>query len=631
MSTYKYALQRLSRDWDELKRDPIPTIFASPVNQNLLHWHANILAPTNDSQYKGIVIHVHIQFSNKYPEESPKVAIYSQLTHSHVFNASVCLDMLETHHSHESYYGWSSAYSLASILLQLQSFFFEEEHPSQQILKDIRASQHLTCKECTHNAVKRQFSPWTKEKRFEALPFADLDKRLAARFETISKTHSSNLPDVLVATSVTMLQQGATTSTMVPTSDASKSNQYVSPDSLLIILSFLDAITITKCKLVCKQWFKVSSHPSLWEKRELLCYHTKSSWEQDVIGIGFDVKLEHNKLSLHTPMDPLSYTAFYKLHVNKGVWKERINYWLPLYIHPSHAERAWSHFEQSIKEMYQHSSFDAKAAVGFLCTWMNQMVVDTMNGAVHASIKGLQGYMYAHRWLLAVVAKYPVADKFVKDNIKAFVQNSNNRTKKACPNIGEFLPMLTVSEEYHWKDVSNIVVEEVLARNSLWIVKQYAHLGNVPSQETNSNARNQNNKRPHQEEQEDPNDEWARKERISLSFDANKVSCKLIMFIVFFLTRFGEKSRQQAAHAYDVRYGKPTPQQETDLQAEVFRIQQASSYAQFFEYTLQKKIAEREIYDKLVQAMKRSLALQYHSQDFVQKQISIQRKSKRRY
>jgi hypothetical protein len=37
------AQRRLMRDWDEIKQNPLPTVTAAPLENNLFVWHANVL------------------------------------------------------------------------------------------------------------------------------------------------------------------------------------------------------------------------------------------------------------------------------------------------------------------------------------------------------------------------------------------------------------------------------------------------------------------------------------------------------------------------------------------------------------------------------------------------------------
>jgi ubiquitin-conjugating enzyme E2 D/E len=122
------ATKRLLSDLRELQADlsDTDTITALPLESNLFEWHANIVAPS-DSRYAGAVFHVVLTFPYNYPVAAPKGVLKSRLSHSHVFPTWICLDMLETHQSHERHSGWSSAYSIPAILLQLQAFLLEEE------------------------------------------------------------------------------------------------------------------------------------------------------------------------------------------------------------------------------------------------------------------------------------------------------------------------------------------------------------------------------------------------------------------------------------------------------------------------------------------------------------------------
>lgn len=53
------------------------------------------------------------------------MTLFTELPHPNVMGNTVCLDMLQPTKGGEGT-GWSSAYSIQSVLLQLQSFLFEE-------------------------------------------------------------------------------------------------------------------------------------------------------------------------------------------------------------------------------------------------------------------------------------------------------------------------------------------------------------------------------------------------------------------------------------------------------------------------------------------------------------------------
>lgn len=66
-----------------------------------------------------------------------------------------------------------------------------------------------------------------------------------------------------------------------------------------------------------------------------------------------------------------------------------------------------------------------------------------------------------------------------------------------------------------------------------------------------------------------------------MSFDATKVSLRLIMFHVFFLKQFSPrkgKSIKEIAEFYDQRNGLAPDELRVEFQKEIFRIQKVDSY-----------------------------------------------------
>ena len=121
------AVKRLLRDWEEVRSNPLPTISAAPLQDDLQEWHCN-LCPS-DGPYAGATFHLELHFPSNYPLQPPVVKLRCRtLKHPNVFGFGICLDMLNggERATSSSYSGWSSAYTVHSILLQLQSFLFGE-------------------------------------------------------------------------------------------------------------------------------------------------------------------------------------------------------------------------------------------------------------------------------------------------------------------------------------------------------------------------------------------------------------------------------------------------------------------------------------------------------------------------
>lgn len=144
------ATKRLLRDLEEIKKNDIPTVgvTAQPLDNNLFIWHANIRGPEK-TLYEGGIFHLIIEIPESYPHSPPTITIPSPIPHPNVFGNSVCLDMLTPD-------GWSSAYTILSVLIQLQSFLFEKNYDEKItesiIRKAVEESNQYKCegKGCKH-------------------------------------------------------------------------------------------------------------------------------------------------------------------------------------------------------------------------------------------------------------------------------------------------------------------------------------------------------------------------------------------------------------------------------------------------------------------------------------------------
>jgi ubiquitin-protein ligase/Mg-chelatase subunit ChlD len=121
------AKKRLLRELRELQSRPIENVSAEPLEENIFEWHANV-APF-DKELSQVPFHLKIVFSEDYPNRAPKVKVCSYISHPNVFGEYLCLDILTM--SEETigspYRGWSKAYTVSSLLVQLQSFLFDIE------------------------------------------------------------------------------------------------------------------------------------------------------------------------------------------------------------------------------------------------------------------------------------------------------------------------------------------------------------------------------------------------------------------------------------------------------------------------------------------------------------------------
>ena len=132
-----FAKRRLLKDLKELMAEGsnLTTITALPT-ESLFTWHCN-LRP-DEGPYAGTIFHIILEFPQNYPHSPPKVNLCTSMRHPNVFDGwrddgypYICLDMLKEHTVNDAYAGWTSAYTVMSLLLQLQSFLFSENVPQE--------------------------------------------------------------------------------------------------------------------------------------------------------------------------------------------------------------------------------------------------------------------------------------------------------------------------------------------------------------------------------------------------------------------------------------------------------------------------------------------------------------------
>eukprot|EP00831_Metopus_contortus_P031985 TRINITY_DN25959_c0_g1_i1.p1 TRINITY_DN25959_c0_g1~~TRINITY_DN25959_c0_g1_i1.p1 ORF type:complete len:1431 (-),score=259.64 TRINITY_DN25959_c0_g1_i1:38-4204(-) len=156
-----YALRRLMKDLQEIEKNEIPTVgvTARPQNDNMYIWHANLRGPEG-TPYEGGVFHLVMTFPTNYPHSPPTVVLSTPIPHPCVSGNTVNLDMLDVTRK-GVYEGWTSGYSVLSILVQLQSFLFEApvdfKEKSSEIRKAVKQANEFVLPDIGHRGP---LSPW---------------------------------------------------------------------------------------------------------------------------------------------------------------------------------------------------------------------------------------------------------------------------------------------------------------------------------------------------------------------------------------------------------------------------------------------------------------------------------------
>jgi len=330
----------------------------------------------------------------------------------------------------------------------------------------------------------------------------------------------------------------------------------------------------------------------------LACFHSRTSFLDDIVGVPITVDRTNKRFpALSSSLDLLCYDSYKDDGVRKTVWGEKFTHFLPCWINKEHGARAFPYIQESIKELtfcIPGTEFNPNMALQILPRLMNTMVVTMMAGELHASLKALEGYCMFHRMLLEFVARYPELQTKINTSVLEFIRNDDARHKDRTPNLGEFLPLVSVATTITWNDIALPYLEENFTRNVLWVSKKFPGLGKVPQ-----------NYRPGAVD----------KYRLDKTIEATLVSQRLLAFHVYFYRYFARPegvSLSEIADNYDRFYGRPSNEMKMNLQRKIFEILKINTWPMFFSAIGMQLPTQDRLTHWLINAVTSSLKKGYH-------------------
>ncbi|EPR79144.1 Ubiquitin-conjugating enzyme E2 2 [Spraguea lophii 42_110] len=107
------AKRRLMKDFKSITDLEERSVFASPLENDLLTWCAIILGP-EDTPFQNGTFSLLLEFEETFPATPPNVKFISKMFHPNIYkNGELCLDILKNK--------WTPNYDIFSVLLSIQS------------------------------------------------------------------------------------------------------------------------------------------------------------------------------------------------------------------------------------------------------------------------------------------------------------------------------------------------------------------------------------------------------------------------------------------------------------------------------------------------------------------------------
>ncbi|KAI9339349.1 hypothetical protein BDR26DRAFT_862281 [Obelidium mucronatum] len=668
--------RRIMRELRELEASPLPGITVH-VNDNDMTSLCVKMVP-QEGAYEGLPLHLKADLSG-YPSGSPKVVLNTPMKHPNVFpgweegGAYICCDILKgklVTDSQGRVSGYSPAYSLGTILLQLMSFFsaknIEQDYEGMRTNNAgnsqrgnlARIINQYSCKCCGYVGSRLvaieyvQNSPPSSPASSTAGSTA-LEMRsrcqckivhTCGRFKNSGDKTPMHAPNLSIKYT---MKEAPVDETAVETqkraSLAAATLGALPIELILEIASHMSMEDLIKLGRSSADFAQIIQNFNLITKHDQKCFYYKTNTQESTLGVGVWVaSAGRNRDMKPVDFDLLSHEAFVNEKVRQTVWGQSFTHFLPLALTPEHFEKALPLLRSTLMELDfgrgAVRSFSPDIALHVLSKLMNLMVVDLMktcdadstftqslapkyeyiNGRYEmvvpvpaktkliASEKALIGYSQLLHLLLSYCNRYPDLVTYAENRLATFLVNKNSRGKRECPNLGEFIILLFCQDKYTWKQLAVPIFREASIRNVVWMLDP-KH-GNKPSLCLVEGAQ-------------------VSDFRLKETFSAQQTSLRLLMFQVLFMRRLGisSKSSSELLAELNGSYGYPHPSLATKIVQDIKGIYKVDSFDAFLSCIEIPVPSKAYFCDLLKESISLSLKRKYHECRYSWDQLKVLR------
>ena len=430
------AIQRIYKDLKEIDENPIEGLsIVMPDENDPFTLRANILIL--DGMYKDVLLHMIMTIPQNYPLTAPKMIIapgqtFSHEFHHHVFGDiqcgyTICIDLLD--HGFfmtSSQTGWTPAYTLSTILMQMQVFFAKDHDlvhiPTKMMIENLKENSKKF-------VVSIQLTDKTKRVHSYTSPYPPI-----VALNTFLKPKETDQQIIKRKKAYARLTCYLTRNTPADTEVPLGYPMNISRDA----------------------FDRINSVPIL----EILSY-------------------EGYMTQLASSPEKVFESKSFDYHKLRTAMGSEYNYWFPLYINEEIFQKnkqyifnAVSVIKYGIEGKKKFDFQPEQILVIFPCL-MNKMIVALQTGNLFQSYASIEAYCHFMRLFYKLIEEFPALQNIIDEKVEKVLKNEDERNKKNLGDMGEFLILLAFSKfSFNSVEIWKELIKEYISRQFLWVIKK---------------------------------------------------------------------------------------------------------------------------------------------------------------
>ena len=452
MSKRIIALKRISNDLKELSKCPLEGIGIASIDNDPLKYVINM--ELMSGPYRGYKVQLLMTLSENYPINPPKILIYPNQEignnyHHHIYSCNYgnayyyrfCINFLENEfgmNTNEEYSGWNPAYTISSILLQVQNFISD---PDLHRIPDQAQVDNLMKSLVTYQR-----------------PFFDGEKN-------VIHTWRNPFPK--------MYYSGSNGKKMEV--DEEMENEIKEEKNEIIDRKK----EIIKENLTC--YFFRENY--LDNQNILLGYpivQTKSLYGKDKIELNPIPQLltyEAFQMQTSNTQSNNNYNIFaYESSQSriKAANNQYYNNWLPIYVNEDHYQKNLDTIKNAIKAIKNEPQFQPEQIFDIFPIILNKMIIGIFNGKSIVSTSYITCYFHYVLLFKRLCKEYQEEYNFYVDKkLSLITMNDYEVNKKIVADIGDFFMLIFLSNKDMTSPemikIKSVLIEEFLIRQTYWM------------------------------------------------------------------------------------------------------------------------------------------------------------------